>query len=130
MQLLQSTVTDANGQKIRIPLDHHETDLVDKRIHNLLSLGGLSDDDFGNLLKKRHDLRIVDRRLARRLFDRPLPRTGLRPKFWDDAHRPMSDVFGHAEIDVWAGWVRRLQEYVLRLERRYGGGSIGDDDDI
>lgn len=112
------------AQKIRIPLDHPDTENLAKRIRTLIFSGVLADDECGQLIKKERELRKVDYRLAQRLFDTPLPMSSLRPIFWDDYRRPFSGVFGCHELDVWAGWVARLREYVERLEQRCFGHRI------
>jgi hypothetical protein len=131
---LQTQERAQNAQNIRMPLDHHECDALDRRIAHLVSCGVLTEDELGILLKKRRDLRKVDYRLARRLFARSLPINELRPDFWDDYRRPMSGVFGAPELECMAGWVFRLLEYVAKLECRYLGkvdiAPPRDDDDI
>jgi hypothetical protein len=88
----------------------------------------INDDERGHLIKKYSELRKADYRLARRLFDNPLPATNMRPMFFDDYSRPLSGVFGQPDLFVMAGWVFRLRDYVERLERKYFGRI--DDDDI
>lgn len=132
--MLQTIERDQGAQKIRVPLDHPETERLAKRITFLIFSGKLTEDECGQLIKKERDLRKVDYRLARRLFDAPIPVSPHRPMFWDDHRRPFSGVFCGDELAVWAGWVARLREYVERLERKYLGraaaASDGDNDFI
>lgn len=119
--------------KYREPLDRPETEAIAKRIYALIKLGCLSNEEVALLIKTSRELRKVDWRLARRLHNRPLPSTSLRPLFWDDAMRPSSGVMGCHEIEVWAGWVFRVQDYIDRLEAKYqskGAALPCNDDDI
>lgn len=124
---IQSAPQSRERGKVRLPLDHHETESVAKRIHILLCTDALSDDERGHLIKKYSDLRKADCRLARRLFDNPLPATSMRPMFFDDNNRPLSGVFGQPDLLVMTGWVFRLRDYVERLERKYFGHADNDD---
>jgi hypothetical protein len=119
--MLQAHERDQGAQKIRIPLDHPDTERLAKRIRTLMFSGALTEDECGQLIKKERELRKVDYRLARRLFEAPIPASPYRPMFWDDYYRPCSAVFGCDTLEVWAGWVARLREYVERLEQKYFG---------
>ena len=123
MPAIQTEPQSRGRNTVRLPLDHHETEAIAKRIHILLCTDVLSDDERGHLIKKCSDLRKADYRLARRLFENPLPATGMRPMFFDDNNRPLSGVFGQPDLLVMAGWVFRLREYVERLERKYFGND-------
>lgn len=125
--------TDAghdDGAKIRIPLDHPETDAIHFRASVLLGAGILNDREFGTLLKKIRELRRVDFKLARRLCGRPLPWTDCRPELPAEALMPASPHFGKREVEVWTGWVRRVADYVAALEMKYFGAAEVENDDI
>lgn len=126
MPSVQSQPQSRGGNKVRIPLDHPETDAIAKRIYILLCMDVINDDERGHMIKKYGDLRKADYRLARLLFDSPLPPTELRPMFFDDYLRPLSGMNGKPAILVMAGWVHRLRDYVGRLERKYFDAANDD----
>jgi len=113
MPSVQSQPQSRGGNKVRIPLDHPETDAIAKRICILLCMDVINDDERGHLIKKYGDLR-------------PLPPTELRPMFFDDYLRPLSGMNGKPAILVMAGWVHRLRDYVGRLERKYFDAANDD----
>lgn len=116
----KSAIVEFDPGKIRIPLDHHECDALDQRIRILLSSGRLNEQECGHLLKWRRDLRKVDFRIARRIFDKPLYDTDARPNLWDDHLRKIfCGLEDYHELEIWSGWVHRLREYVDRLEAKY-----------
>lgn len=141
MSSVQSQPQSRGRNKVRIPLDHPETDAIAKRICILLCMDVINDDERGHLIKKYSDLRKADYRLARLLFGQPLPTTTLRPDFYDDYCRPLAFMgkvatdrlgreypFGSTswKIEVMSGWVHRLREYVERLERKYFDAANDD----
>ncbi|MDB5601179.1 MAG: hypothetical protein JWN71_3223 [Xanthobacteraceae bacterium] len=128
MPAIQPEPKSRERSKIRLALDHPEAEAIAKRVHLLMCMDVLNDDERGNLIKKYSELRKVDFRLARRVFEGPLPVTDIRPMFYDDHCRPGSGVFGRCEVEVWAGWVFRLRDYVAKLEHKHLGST--DDDDI
>ena len=119
MQLVEAARDRSAPKTFRLPLDHPETELIDQRIHALLDRGRLNDQEFGQLVKLTKSLKRADRFLARVLYGRPLPRTSIRPLFWDDAFHRLHHV-GGLPVEAIAGWVWRVAEYVERIERKYG----------
>lgn len=117
-------------EKIRIPLDHNQCESIGKRAAFLIFSGSLTHSECGHLIKQERQLRRVDYRLTRRLIDRPLPETTFRPMLWDEHLWPSSPYFGKPEVEVWAGWVLRLEEYIEKLEGKYFPVREGDVDDI
>lgn len=119
MSSVQNETSTRAGDSVRTPMDHHQCEALARRICRLLATDLLSYDERGNLTKKLRELYKVDHRIARQLFDRPLPHTTIRPMFFDDNMRPGSGVCGCSNVECWAGWVFRLCEYVERIETRY-----------
>lgn len=128
--MLQTRERTRGAPKIRIPLDHPETEQISKRIRFLIFSGMLSEDECGRLTKWQRELRKADSLLSRILYDRPLPATELRPLFYDYKGPFLSG----SQAEVATGWVFRLREYVEKLERKYSVGFdrasnvVGDDD--
>lgn len=104
--------------KIRIPMDHSAAEHLDVRISRLFAFKTLSDYEVGLLIKKRRELKKADRYLARVLGARPLPDVDARPLYFDGCSPSISG--SHNQIELCAGWIFRLSEYIERLEIKYG----------
>jgi hypothetical protein len=104
--------------KIRIPMDYPAAELLNVRINRLFAFEVLSDYEAGLLCKKRRELKKADRRLARVLGTQSLPAVDVRPLYFDGCSH--SILGSHNQIELCAGWIFRLSEYIERLEIKYG----------
>ncbi|MEW4461215.1 hypothetical protein AB1K42_24220 [Roseibium algicola] len=131
LQPTEATMQQSSSSKIRIPLDHPETDALDLRIRDLILSGCLSEGEHGRLIKSSIELRRVDRSLARKLLGLPLPETDIRPMYPDENQLTFSIYHGVDQRLVEAGWVYRLRDYVERVEAKYvRRQAVGPEDDI
>lgn len=119
-------------KRVRIPLDHPETEAIAARMQRLLDNEALPDGVFGEIVKRMRTLRDADYSLARGLQGKAIPKTDVRPFYPDDYLRPSSSCFEyflsvphyHCRTECLAGWVLRLKDWVDNLEARYYGHAV------
>lgn len=111
------------GGDWRRPLHHPQLEVIGKRMVSLYRMP-LKEDERGNLIVAYEHMIRCDLALVRMLGDAALPYSGERPLLPDPVGTLLtisnaSDASEGARRGRCVGYIRRVEEYVDALERKY-----------
>ncbi len=125
MQQHQDQKPSQGRHKVRFPLDHPIIDALDLRIRNLLDAGGLTEVEYGRLLKERSRLSKIEPVLVRLTHQLALPEADLSlPQVPYHVFAGAGGVMGEM-LQNHVNYIARVCAYVARIENRFFvGGDI------